>query len=122
MLRHLEMECHIFNNGAQVLSAYEKNGDDVDLILMDCEMPIMDGYDATREIRKRQQQFNRPDLPIIALTANIGVEFEQFARSAGMDDLITKPVRKQTLKNLFTTWLPDATDTSEITNDNSSER
>lgn len=122
MLRHLEMECHIFNNGAQVLSAYEKNGDDVDLILMDCEMPIMDGYDATREIRKRQQQFNRPDLPIIALTANIGVEFEQFARSAGMDDLITKPVRKQTLKNLFTTWLPDDTDTSEITNDNSSER
>ena len=115
------MECQIFDNGAQVLSAYEKNGDDVDLILMDCEMPIMDGYDATREIRKRQQQFNRPDLPIIALTANIGVEFEQFARSAGMDDLITKPVRKQTLKNLFTTWLPDATDTREITNDNSSE-
>lgn len=106
MLKHLGMECQIFENGAKVLEAYSQDAEQVDMILMDCEMPVMDGYDATREIRKLQKQHNRPPLPIIALTANLGVEFEQFARAAGMDDLITKPIRKQTLKSLFHHWLP----------------
>lgn len=120
MLKHLNMECRIFNNGEEVVNAYEREENKADLILMDCEMPIMDGYEATRKIRKLQQVNKYPDIPIIALTANLGLEFEQFARSAGMDDLITKPVRKQTLKSLFSAWLPDNDNNDEYT-DNSSE-
>lgn len=121
MLKHLDMECRIFNNGAKVLDAYTHEDEKADMILMDCEMPVMDGYEATREIRKLQKTHHHPSIPIIALTANLGVEFEQFARSAGMDDLITKPVRKQTLKNLFSTWLPEIDDHQNIADDNSSE-
>ena len=110
MLRHLNMECEVFSNGAQILAAYGKRPEQADLILMDCEMPVMDGYDACREIRRLQDSdannINRRT-PIIALTAHLGGEFEQMARQAGMDDLVTKPIRKSTLSNLFSIWLPE---------------
>ena len=73
-------------------------------------MPVMDGYDACREIRRLQgsdaTNISRRT-PIIALTAHLGGEFEQMARQAGMDDLVTKPIRKSTLSNLFSIWLPE---------------
>ena len=110
MLRHLNMECEVFSNGAQILAAYGKRPEQADLILMDCEMPVMDGYDACREIRRLQgsdaNNISRRT-PIIALTAHLGGEFEQMARQAGMDDLVTKPIRKSTLSNLFSIWLPE---------------
>ncbi|GAA6145635.1 hypothetical protein NBRC116585_17530 [Thalassolituus maritimus] len=112
MLRHLEMECEVFSNGAQILAAYGKRPQAPDLILMDCEMPVMDGYDASREIRKLEAQngdqsdHRRDNIPIIALTAHLGGEFEELARRAGMDGLINKPIRKHTLRDLFATWMP----------------
>jgi len=115
MLRHLDMDCEIFSNGAQVLAAYGKRPEEADMILMDCEMPVMDGYDAAREIRRLQSGHAesaklKERTPIIALTAHLGGEYEQQARAAGMDDLITKPIRKQTLRNLFSIWLPEVRD------------
>ena len=110
MLRHLNMECEVFSNGAQILAAYGKRPEQADLILMDCEMPVMDGYDACREIRRLQDSDSNSitrRTPIIALTAHLGGEFEQMARQAGMDDLVTKPIRKNTLSNLFSIWLPE---------------
>ena len=110
MLRHLNMECEVFSNGAQILAAYGKRPEQADLILMDCEMPVMDGYDACREIRRLQGSDENSisrRTPIIALTAHLGGEFEQMARQAGMDDLVTKPIRKNTLSNLFSIWLPE---------------
>ncbi|MEK9713172.1 MAG: response regulator, partial [Thalassolituus sp.] len=106
MMRHLDMQCEVFSDGAGIVQAFRERPADPDLVLMDCEMPIKDGYDATREIRELEREKKLPRLPIIALTAHLGEEFSQMARDSGMDDLINKPVRKQTLRKTFAIWLP----------------
>ncbi len=75
-----------------------------DAILMDCTMPGMDGYEATRQIRQLEQGTGRHK-PIIALTANALEEARQECLTAGMDDFATKPVRLDTLKPLLAAWL-----------------
>ncbi len=74
-----------------------------DAILMDCQMPGMDGYEATRQIRARLQ--GRP-LPIIALTANAMASDREACAAAGMDDFIAKPVRQDELLACLDRWLP----------------
>ncbi len=75
-----------------------------DLVFMDCHMPEMDGYSATRAIRSRETELKRDPLPIIALTANAFGKDRELCRQAGMDDFISKPVRieelSQALKGL----------------------
>lgn len=71
-----------------------------DLILMDIQMPILDGYQATREIRK----FNS-DVPILALTAAAMIEDKQKAIDAGMNDHLSKPINQQDLRNALQHWL-----------------
>jgi CheY-like chemotaxis protein len=68
-----------------------------DAALMDCEMPEMDGYDATREVRRREQSTAR-HLPIIALTGHASPEDAAKCRQAGMDDVVTKPLTLPTLR------------------------
>jgi hypothetical protein len=68
-----------------------------DAVLMDCEMPEMNGYEATQEIR-RQEQTTTNHLPIIALTGHASSEDEQKCRQAGMDDVVTKPITLPTLR------------------------
>ena len=75
----------------------------VDLVLMDCNMPIMDGYEATRRIR---QSGNWPGLPIVALTANALPDERERCRAAGMDDYLAKPFRREELVALLDNWLP----------------
>ncbi|MCC6415073.1 MAG: response regulator [Opitutaceae bacterium] len=72
-------------------------------ILMDCHMPSMDGYDATRELR-RQLQGRR--LPIIAITANAMSADREACLAAGMDDFLAKPVRLDDLQHCLRRWLP----------------
>lgn len=74
-----------------------------DVVLMDCQMPGMDGFEATRKIRERLQ--GRP-LPIIALTANAMAGDRDACIAAGMDDFIAKPVRQDELRAGLETWLP----------------
>lgn len=69
-------------------------------------MPIMDGYEATRQIRKKEATFNKPRQIIIALTANVMSEDQQACLEAGMDDFLTKPVRKAIMQHALTQWLP----------------
>lgn len=80
-----------------------------DVVLMDCIMPEMDGYEATREIRRREQQ-TKGHLPIIALTGNASAEDVQQCKQAGMDDVIMKPVSlpalRATLNRLLHTAAP----------------
>ena len=90
MLRSQNIKCLRTVNGEQALIAVDKH--DFDLILMDCQMPVMDGFTATQHIRNRTDK--KADLPIIALTANAFTEDIKACISAGMDDHLSKPIRK----------------------------
>lgn len=74
------------------------------LILMDCQMPIMDGYEATRQIRAWEKKIGRARIPIIALTAGAFVEDRENAFAAGMDDFLTKPLDAKLLRVALDRW------------------
>jgi signal transduction histidine kinase/DNA-binding response OmpR family regulator len=78
-----------------------------DLVLMDCQMPVMDGFEATRAIRAREAGANRR-VPIVALTANALEGDRDACHTAGMDDYLSKPFSQQQLSALLTRWLPAA--------------
>ncbi len=101
MLAKLGCEVVLAGHGAEALSHLEQTT--VDLVLMDCNMPVMDGYEATRRIR---QSGRWQDLPIIALTANALPDERERCRAAGMDDYLAKPFRREELVALLDTWLP----------------
>ena len=85
-------------NGALAVAAV--NQQTYDLVLMDIQMPVMDGYSATRELRK-----SWPDLPILALTAHAMVEEKDRVQAAGMNDILTKPVLPKLLYAALSRWL-----------------
>ena len=73
-----------------------------DIIIMDCQMPVMDGIEATRAIR--QKATPNLDTPIIAITANTSESYRLQCLEAGMDDYYTKPLRMEKLKKLVSTY------------------
>jgi signal transduction histidine kinase/ActR/RegA family two-component response regulator len=89
----------IRSNGILALEALEST--DYDLIFMDCEMPRMDGFEATRKIRETDT-----DIPIISLTAHIHKEQIERCLQAGMNDCLNKPFRQQQLLDILDKWLP----------------
>lgn len=89
------------DNGADGVAMLQH--DKVDLVLMDCQMPIMDGFDATREIRT-STGINR-DVPIIAVTANAMSGDKDRCLAAGMDDYLKKPVRSSQINEKLVQWL-----------------
>ncbi|MBP6850598.1 MAG: response regulator [Rhodoferax sp.] len=94
----LAMDCKVTqaHDGAQALAAALTR--DIDLVLMDCQMPVMDGFEATRRIRAwEQDQPGRPRLPIVALTANALAGDREACLAAGMDDYLVKPVSSSRL-------------------------
>ncbi|MGR8921705.1 MAG: ATP-binding protein [Gammaproteobacteria bacterium] len=82
-------------NGAEAVERFKEG--DFDLVLMDVQMPVMDGYAATRSIRAWEQDHARQRTPVIALTANAVKEDIDTSRAAGCDDHLTKPIKKKTL-------------------------
>jgi signal transduction histidine kinase/CheY-like chemotaxis protein len=95
VLGGLGCEADTARNGAEAIASLEKGT--YDLVLMDCHMPEIDGYEATRIIR-RNEQAGGPRLPIVGLSAQALPEHRQQALAAGMDDYLVKPVVKQTLR------------------------
>jgi len=93
LLQRLGMTVTVVNDGAEAVVAVE--AEDFDVVLMDCQMPVMDGYEATRRIRSAGHP--RARLPIIALTANALAEDRQRCHEAGMDDYLAKPVKGDAL-------------------------
>jgi signal transduction histidine kinase/CheY-like chemotaxis protein/HPt (histidine-containing phosphotransfer) domain-containing protein len=92
-------------NGRVVLSMLASS--DFDVILMDCQMPEMDGFEATRELRRRENETGGHRIPVIALTANaIGGDRER-CLEAGMDDYISKPFRRDILLKTLAHWTRD---------------
>ncbi|MFP4155616.1 MAG: response regulator, partial [Halothiobacillaceae bacterium] len=83
-------------DGLQALERLDEDRD-FDLVLMDCQMPVMDGPEATRRIRAREQARNLARLPILALTAHAGTEQMAVCLSAGMDSVLSKPYNREEL-------------------------
>lgn len=79
-----------------------------DLVLMDMEMPVMDGVTATRRIREFEREARLPRLPVVALTANAFDDDMRRCQEAGMDDFLAKPISFQALRTVLSKWLPPA--------------
>ncbi len=77
-----------------------------DLVMMDCQMPVLDGYAATRQWRQREADASRPRLPIVAMTANAMAGDRQRCLDAGMDDYLSKPLDRARLEDCLQRWLP----------------
>jgi CheY-like chemotaxis protein len=95
------------NNGAEALTTLVNSPADnpFTLVLMDCQMPIMDGYQATKEIRAGEAGHNYKNIPIIAMTANAMVGDDDKCFAAGMSDYLTKPIQLEILSGMFNKWL-----------------
>jgi CheY-like chemotaxis protein/anti-sigma regulatory factor (Ser/Thr protein kinase) len=102
-LRQLGYEADAVANGAEVIEALERL--DYDLVLMDCQMPILDGYDATCLVRQREVP-QRTHLPIIALTSHALAGDREKCLAAGMDDYLTKPIKMAELDAMLSRWDP----------------
>ena len=94
LLENQGYHVHVAENGRAALEAFERER--FDLILMDCQMPELDGYQATAEIRRREKGSSR--IPIIALTAHAMTGADVASKAAGMDDHLTKPIDRKRLE------------------------
>lgn len=101
MLEKLGCRIDVASDGLEALRMHEAQA--YDIVLMDCEMPGLDGFDATRRIRAMEQGIRRT--PVIALSAGTDVSDRERCEAAGMDDYIAKPVRPQRLKEVLARWL-----------------
>ena len=97
LLENSGINIDIANNGKEAVEEYEQNSDKYELILMDIQMPIMDGYEATKCIREKNK-----DIPIIALTANAMKEDIEKTKSIAMNEHLTKPIE---VEKLYSTLL-----------------
>ena len=104
MLEKLGYRPVVATNGLEALNMLRLDPFKYSLALMDCSMPVMDGYEATREIRKLPAPPGR--MPIIALTANVLSDERQRVLDAGMNEYMSKPVFKQALAEVIDRWLP----------------
>lgn len=99
MLQKLNCNTVVANNGQEVIDLIIKQEKEFDLIFMDCQMPILDGYDATVEIRKNEELTGN-HIPIFALSADV-LSAEERALSSGMDRFIQKPINFTSLTNVL---------------------
>ncbi len=106
MLEEAGFESSIASNGVEVFNEACKG--EFDVILMDCQMPEMDGYEATDQIRKWELEHGKKRIPIIALTANATKEDEQKCLNAGMDAFCVKPINPANVIRLIEEWCKSA--------------
>jgi len=103
MLENAGCSVTTVNNGQEAVE--ESLNKRFHLIFMDCQMPVMDGYDATKEIKSLIEERKIQPTPIVALTANAMREDKQKCLDAGMNDYVSKPVRQEELKKMLAKWI-----------------
>jgi two-component system sensor histidine kinase/response regulator len=109
-LEQLGYRVHIAQNGAECLEAMKRMN--YDLILMDCRMPVLDGFEASQQIRELERKKQTARIPIIAITANALADDRNRCLASGMDDYMTKPFDLNTLHELIQKWV--STDKTQI--------
>jgi len=102
-LEKIGFKADAVNNGKMAVEALKTI--DYDLVLMDCQMPELDGFEATRIIRKKTSQVKNSDIPIIAMTAHAMAGDRKKCLNAGMDDYLAKPVKPKDLVKILDKWL-----------------
>ncbi|MBH1665162.1 response regulator [Stenotrophomonas maltophilia] len=112
LLRVFQCEVRNAADGEQALVALREGG--VDVVLMDCQMPVLDGYAATRQWREEEIAAGGRRLPIIAMTANAMAGDRERCLRAGMDDYLSKPIARDTLHALLLRWGPKALPTPAV--------
>jgi two-component system, sensor histidine kinase and response regulator len=104
LLERLGAEVQVASNGFEALQALRES--DFDAVLMDCQMPQMDGYEATRQLRGPEGRVKNPQIPVIALTAHALATDRTKCLAAGMNDYLTKPINPKHLQEALTKALP----------------
>lgn len=103
MLRKMGFECELAGDGREAVEMHRTG--EFAMILMDCEMPELDGLEATKLIRSSEHASRRT--PVIAVTAATAQEERERCLAAGMDDFLSKPIRPQVLQDVMARWLPE---------------
>jgi CheY-like chemotaxis protein len=106
LIGRLGHQAEIAANGVEALAALRERS--FDLVLMDCQMPEMDGFEATRRLRDPASGVRDPAIPVIALTANAMQEDRQRCLDAGMSDYLAKPIKPDILAETIARWVPPA--------------
>ncbi|WP_444997180.1 PAS domain S-box protein [Aliikangiella sp. IMCC44359] len=117
LLEEIGISCQVAQDGLDALNILTNTSSKLPfaLILMDCQMPRMDGYEATKRIRKGEAGSAAKELPIIAMTANAMIGDEEKCLTAGMSDYISKPVDPVLLLNKLEKWFPKEMKAKNIT-------
>lgn len=103
LIAQMDLICESAGDGERALERMAAGN--LDLVLMDCQMPVKDGYSATRDWRQYEAAQDLPRLPIIAMTANAMAGDRQKCIDAGMDDYLSKPVDRSQLEDMLRRWL-----------------
>ena len=117
-LERLGCECDVANDGHEALEALATHT--YDAVMMDCQMPGMDGYEATAQLRRREAGGRRT--PVIAMTAHAMKGDAERCLAAGMDDYIAKPMRRELLLEALRRWIPQAAGADAAASEESQER
>lgn len=104
MLEKVGLSCELVINGEEAVARL-KQPHEFSLVLMDCQMPVMDGYEATQAIRELELANALQRLPVVAMTANAMEGDKDKCLHAGMDDYVAKPVKQDALKQVLSHWL-----------------
>lgn len=103
-LREHQIEPTVVDNGELVVKALSE--DEYDLVLLDCHMPDMDGFEAARRVRAMEAQLGKKRVPIVALSADVTIETREHCKSVGMDYYLSKPLNPDLLANVLKRYLP----------------
>jgi CheY-like chemotaxis protein len=106
MLRRLGYRVDVAGDGEEALRRLDRTA--CDLVLMDCQMPVLDGYATTARLRASASPHRA--VPVVALTANAMAGDAERCLAAGMDDYLSKPIRIEALREVLERWLPPPTE------------